>query len=162
MASMEAIEVRPATVEDAAALAALRWEWRSGEGRHLELDRADFVGRFGVWMTEHPAHHPFLAWSGSRPVGMAWLVVIERLPGPDRWTRRSGSVQSVYVTPAERGAGAGAALVRALVGRAAELGLDYLTVHPTPRATSLYRRLGFAVWEGVLELDINATRMDLA
>jgi len=152
--------VRPATATDATDLARLRWEWRANEGRALEMDAAEFQTRFAAWVVDHrDSHRPFVATIDGRVAGIAWLALVDRVPGPDRWERRSAMVQAVYVTPAARGAGIGRALVGALVEAAHELGCDYLTVHPSQRSFPLYQRLGFRAWDGVLELDVHAHRM---
>jgi len=154
-----AAAVRPATPSDIPDLARLRWEWRAGEGRPLELDEEAFTAQFGPWLLDHwGTHMPFVAEADDAVVGIAWLSVVERVPGPDRMDRRSGLVQAVYVTPARRDDGTGGALVQALIDEAHRRALDYLAVHPSQRSFSLYRRAGFAEYAGTLELDIAATR----
>lgn len=147
------ISVRAAQETDAAALAALRWHWRVVERGEVGLPRAEFEERFAAWMHEHRESH--LAWfaeANQVPVGMAWLAVIHRVPGPGRWRRLSGNLQSVYVLPEHRGSGTGALLVQAVIGHARDLGLGYIAVHPSERSYSLYRRHGFEESSGVLEL----------
>ena len=147
------LSVRCANLSDAAALALLRWRWRSKERGEAGLSADEFVDAFADWMSEHSASH--LAWiaeAEEAPVGMAWLAVIHRIPGPGQWLRLSGNLQSVYVVPERRGSGAGERLVRAVVDRARGLGLEYISVHPSERSFSLYRRLGFEESSGVLEL----------
>jgi GNAT superfamily N-acetyltransferase len=60
---------------------------------------------FAGWMDDHRASH--LAWLAEedRPVGMAWLVITHRVPGPEEWTRLSGGIQSVFVAPDFRNRG---------------------------------------------------------
>lgn len=104
-------------------------------------------------MAEHRMSHlVWLAEADQIPVGMAWLAVVHRVPGPERWMRLSGTLQSVYVVPERRGSGNGELLVHAVVDRAHLLGLDYISVHPSERSFSLYRRLGFEESSGILEL----------
>jgi GNAT superfamily N-acetyltransferase len=140
---------------DAAALGALRYEWRAGEAGET-MDAGGFAEAFAAWLRSHKASHlAFLAVTGDgEPVGMAFLAVVERIPGPDRWERRSGNVQSVYVRPRHRGHGTGTLLCGAVIAEARRLGLDYLVVHPSRRSFPVYRRLGFAEREGALELDL--------
>ncbi|MGH8889980.1 MAG: GNAT family N-acetyltransferase [Acidothermaceae bacterium] len=146
--------VRTATPADAVDLARLRWQWRVDEqgerGSSLEAFTVDFAS---WWAAHADSHLGFLALVESRPVGMAWLAIIDRVPGPAQLLRRAGSLQSVYVCSAERGRGIGARLVEAAVGAAAEDGLEYVSVHPSARSFSLYRRAGFTDTSGVLELD---------
>lgn len=117
------------------------------------MDKVQFVDAFVAWMVGHTDCH--LAWlaEGDRaPVGMAWLAVVHRIPGPEHWLRLGGNLQSVYVIPERRGTGTGALLVQAVIERAHALGLEYISVHPSARSFSLYRRLGFQEHSGVLEL----------
>jgi len=152
--------VRAGTAADGSELARLRWEWRSNLGRALELSEGDFTERFRYWVEAHPdTHLSFVAENDGSIVGMAWLAVLERVPGPDQWTRLSGILQSVFVAPDHRNGGIGAALVEAVIERARTIGVDYLTVHPSDLSFPLYRRLGFREWDGVLELDIGRPRM---
>lgn len=145
--------VRAADPSDAPALAVLRWRWRSEERGETGMRREQFVDAFVAWMSEHTESH--LAWLAEEdeiPVGMAWLAVIHRIPGPGHWLRLSGNLQSVYVIPGRRESGTGEILVRAVVDRAQALGVEYISVHPSERSFSLYRRLGFEESSGVLEL----------
>ena len=97
-----------------------------------------------AWVAErHRTHLPFLVEVGGRAVGMAWLVVIERIPGPEKWRRLSGFLQSVYVMPEHRNGGLGTLLMEALIEGAREEDLEYLSVHPSPKSFPFYRRLGF-------------------
>jgi GNAT superfamily N-acetyltransferase len=145
--------VRPADVRDAGELAALRWRWRVEERGETGLEHLEFERQFAAWMADHPdTHRAWLAESADSAVGMAWLAVIERVPGPQRWRRLSGFLQSVYVAPESRGAGVGRRLIDAAVEAARSMGLDYLSVHPSEKSFPLYRRAGFAGYPGVLEL----------
>jgi GNAT superfamily N-acetyltransferase len=149
------VEVRTGGPADAGALADLRFAWRAGERGEQGLDESRFAEALTTWMDEHRSTHlPSLAVRDGRPVpvGMAWLAIVDRVPGPGRFLRRSGNVQSLYVVPAERGNGVGTALMEALLAESRRLGLDYLTAHPSQRALPLYRRLGFAETDQILEL----------
>ncbi len=95
-------------------------------------------------MAEHRhTHIPFLLDLDSSAVGMAWLAVVERIPGPERWTRLSGNIQSVYVMAEHRNSGLGSLLVGQLIDEARHMSLEYLSVHPSPPSFPFYRRLGF-------------------
>lgn len=149
------VVVRAASVADGPALAALRWAWRVDERGEGGSTREEFEAAFTGWMRDHDGtHRALLALAAGRPVGMAWLAVVTRVPGPGVWRRLAGNLQSVYVLPAWRGYGVGGRLVVAAIGVARELELDYVSVHPSARSFPLYRRLGFADTSGVLELDL--------
>lgn len=123
------------------------------------MPAAAFVEAFVAWVHEHAATHlGFLATAGDEPVGMAFLAVIERIPGPGRWDRRAAALQSVYVRPERRGEGIGRLLCEAAIEEAARRGADYVMVHPSARSFSLYRRLGFVESGRVLELELRDRR----
>lgn len=138
------VTVRKATAADAAALAGLRWRWVSEERGYTGTDRAAFVELFSAWVTDHLSTHlPFLAEVDDGVVGMAWLMVADRVPAPTRRNRRSGDVQSVYVVPELRNSGVGAVLLEAVLAEARRLKLEHVAVHSTDRAVHLYQRVGF-------------------
>jgi len=89
-------------------------------------------------------HVPFVAEVDGTVVGMAWLMLADRVPAPTRRHRRTGDVQAVYVAPEHRDSGVGAVLVGALLAEARELGLEHVTVHSSERAVQFYKRQGFA------------------
>jgi GNAT superfamily N-acetyltransferase len=104
-------------------------------------------------MKDHSSSHlPFLALRNEAAVAMAWLALVDRVPGPEYFLRRSAYVQSVIVVSHERVNGIGTTLMGALLAHARNLGLDYVAVHPSERSFSLYRRLGFSDTDRVLEL----------
>lgn len=149
------MEVRRAGPDDVEALTDLRWKWRVEERGESGMDRAEFSAHFRSWVESHDQSHP--AWVGRLDgpvVGMAWLAVLERIPSPGSPRRRSGSLQSVYVRPEARSLGLGARLVAAVIDEAVRRELEYIVVHPTERAISLYRRAGFSERPGALELDL--------
>ncbi|HWW54988.1 MAG TPA: GNAT family N-acetyltransferase, partial [Acidimicrobiales bacterium] len=140
---------------DAVALAELRWSWQVGVGREPAMAREEFTTAFERWFGDHrDTHVAFLAEADGAAVGMAWLALIDRVPGPAVWHRLAGSLQSVFVEPSHRDRGLGAALTAAVIDEGVARRLDYLIVHPSQRSFPLYRRLGFRESGGVLELDL--------
>ena len=110
------VKVRKATAADATALAGLRWRWPVEERGYAGTDRATFLEVFSAWLVEHLATHlPFMAEVDDQTVGMAWLMLADRVPDLTRWSRRTGDVQSVYVVPELRNRGVGAQLVEAVL-----------------------------------------------
>lgn len=82
-----------------------------------------------------------LAWSGEQPAGCAALVDQRGVFGEP-----VGELKRMYVRPALRGAGVGAALLRALVAQARQRGLARLRLETgihQPEALALYERAGF-------------------
>jgi GNAT superfamily N-acetyltransferase len=137
------ITTRRATAADAVKLAALRWRQIAEGGDHVDSDRGAFIESFRSWVDDHQATHlPFVAEMDGDVIGVAWLLVAERVPGSER-RRHFGDVQSVYVVPEMRNAGAGAAVLADLLAEASRLGLEHVTVHSSSRAVPLYQRVGF-------------------
>lgn len=136
------IRVAPATTDaQLRGAALLRWEWKGDDAGTPDA----FVDEFVAWAREHDDTHTcFVAEAAGGVVGCAWLAVGLRVPGPGNFTRATGDVQSVYVTPSARGTGTGSALLRALLDRAEQLGLERVVVHSSEEAVPFYRRLGFA------------------
>jgi GNAT superfamily N-acetyltransferase len=147
---------RRAFLSDSEELARLRWNWRAverGEKGDADQFRSDFV----AWVAEHHRTHlPFLVEVEGCAVGMAWLVIIERVPGPEQWTRLSGFIQSAYVAPEHRNIGLGSLLMEELIAGARSEGLEYLSVHPSPLSFPFYRRLGFRGDGSLLFLDLDS------
>jgi GNAT superfamily N-acetyltransferase len=146
-------EIRVAGPDDAEQLADLRYQWRVVERGERGLDPGSFLQALRNWMVSHASTHiPFLALDDGRPVGMGWLALVDRVPGPQHFIRRSAYVQSVYVDAAFRSMGIGTALVEFILEHARGLGLEYLAVHPSELSFALYRRLGFTDATRALEL----------
>lgn len=134
-------------------LAALRFQWRTEEGGEKGLSREGFELKFFEWFEKHrESHRAYVATIDGKSVGCAWLFVVERIPGPEKFVRRAGIVQSVYVQPAYRGAEIGTKLLESLISDARTMQLDYLMTHPSTASFAFYRRLGFDAADQALEL----------
>jgi GNAT superfamily N-acetyltransferase len=143
----------PAGDSDLAQLAALRYRWRVEEAGERGEGEALFVEKLREWYDAHRATHAgYLATLDGNAIGCAWLCTIDRVPGPGRFVRRAGILQSVYVAPPQRNRGVGEGLIRLTIEEAKERGFDYLMVHPSMASFSFYRRLGFVESEKLLEL----------
>jgi GNAT superfamily N-acetyltransferase len=140
------VTIRQGTPADAQALAALRWEWaREVPPAAGDPEWKPFHEHFAQWMTAHEETHiAFIAEDGERPIGMAWLALLTRVPDPGSFTRVGADVQSVYVNPAWRGRGIGIRLVKAVVERATG-SAKHVTVRTGRSATSFYPQFGFEV-----------------
>lgn len=139
------VTVRRGTAEDAPALARLRWRWRVEErGATSDVSREEFVDFFTAWVIDHlHTHLPFVAEADGALAGMAWLMLSDRVPAPGVMYRRTGDVQSVYVVPEHRNAGTGATLITAVLAEARTRELEFVTVHSSERAVTMYQRVGF-------------------
>jgi GNAT superfamily N-acetyltransferase len=151
--------IRRAGLDDAAALARLRWVWRTTERAEFGLSQPDFEVAFREWWVRRESGHgAYIAEVDGTAIGMAWLAVFERIPQPRQLERLAGNVQSVFVLEDFRNRGVGQALVEAAIAEASARGLGYLIVHPSERAFPLYRRLGFTETGQMLHLDLDRSR----
>lgn len=151
-----ATTVRRACIEDAKALARLRWLWRTVERGEYGLSEADFEAAFIQWWSTRLTNHvAYIAEQAGDAIGMAWLAVFDRMPQPRQLERLAGNVQSVFVLEEYRNSGTGRALVDAVITEARARGLGYLIVHPSVRAYALYERLGFAETIQILHMDLD-------
>lgn len=140
---MSDVAIRPARPDEISALAELRWRWLA-ENRDIPVVGHDeFLRAFAEFAATNPAQTCFVAVRGEEVIGMAWLAVVPRVPSPTKLDRWSGDLQSVYLVPQERNAGIGTRLLRAVLARADELGLDHVTVHSSAGAVTAYQRVGF-------------------
>jgi GNAT superfamily N-acetyltransferase len=152
----EAPIVRRAGLDDAPALARLRWLWRTVERSEYGLSETDFEAAFTQWWsTRATSHIAYIAEHAGEAIGMAWLAVFDRMPQPRHLVRLAGNVQSVFVLEEYRNRGTGRALVDAVIGEARDRGLGYLIVHPSARAYPLYERIGFAETNQILHMDLD-------
>lgn len=144
-----------AVASDAAALAALRWQWNAEH--HPVAEPLDaFSGRFALWMQRHGhSHEALLAIEDDTPIAMAWLASTDRLPDPGTEGATVGEIQSVYLLPDLRSAGRGSELMRAAIDRAASRGMGSVSVRPGRRSLPFYKRLGFEGADALLNLSLN-------
>lgn len=136
--------VRPATLTDVPALAALRWRWARPDTPPQPGALREFTTALGDWMAQQGDSSVCqLAVLDGDLVGMATLAVYERVPNPDDLHRRSGDVQSVFVVPEHRNLGIGRKLMEAICATAAERGVRKITVDSHDGAVPFYQQFGF-------------------
>ena len=141
---MTGVVVREATTDDATALAALKVVWAGRpqsvtpeERRSLAHDLASWIAAQGDSLIARVAER------GGGLVGMAWLVIFDRVPDLDDRTRTTGDIQSVFVVPEYRRQGVGRALVDSLLEAADERRIPRVTVSANAAAAPLYMNAGF-------------------
>ena len=150
------LTIRRATVDDAEALARLRWEFRTAIDPANETED-EFVARCAAWMRTRLRDATWRAWvveMDGEIVGTAWLNQVEKMPNPVVEAEAYGYVTNVYLREHLRGRGAGARLLGAVMDECVAAGVDAGFLWPTERSRSLYRRFGFEgdgplmVWRG--------------
>jgi GNAT superfamily N-acetyltransferase len=146
--------IRRAAPADAPALARLRFDFRA----EVEVPGEDewvFLTRCTEWMRVRLGGGTWRVWmaeEAARPVGTAWLQLVEKLPNPVAEPEWHGYVSSLYVVPAARGRGVGSALLLACLAECARRAVDAVVLWPTPRSRSLYLRHGFGMRDDLLQL----------
>jgi GNAT superfamily N-acetyltransferase len=154
--------IRPAGPGDAATLARLRYAFRAELGQASEPLEA-FLARATPWMAVRlQPGSSWRAWlaeaADGAAAGCAWLQFIEKVPNPGDEEELHGYVTSMYVVPAARGAGVGAALLEAALGACRDAGVDSVLLWPTSRSRPLYGRFGFGQPDDLLELRLGTGR----
>lgn len=138
------IEIRRADSQDVAQLAALRREYGT-EMHSLQAD-ADpgFEHRFLAWHERtKQSCVSWIATADAHAVGLLSLIVIPRMPNPDRHTGQLAYLPFLYVRPNHRNSGIGRRLLDAAFDHARKNDVAKIILRPTDQAVSLYRRAGF-------------------
>ena len=106
--------------------------WHHGEWGALYADwsLADAAAELRDHATRRTRPTTLVALDGDALVGSVSLVDED---APEFADRGDAWLASLYVVPAARGRGLGAALAQALAAHATALGLDRLWLHPPPR-----------------------------
>jgi GNAT superfamily N-acetyltransferase len=138
------VEIRGPRPDELRALARLKIEWADIEPRPNKAGEWAYADDLAAWMDRMGDRALCrVAVSGGELVGMAWLVVFERVPDFTDRKRRTGDVQSVYVVPTRRGHGVARLLIAAICAEADRRGIPRLTVHSSTPAVALYEDAGF-------------------
>jgi GNAT superfamily N-acetyltransferase len=138
------VDVRRATLGDAAGLAQLKVEWANLDQSPSSQAMDEFGTTLASWIRRQGDSLVVeVAVADERVVGMAWMVLFERVPDFSHRQRLTADIQSVYVSPAHRGRGVGRRLVDALCAAADTRGVPRTLVTASVRSVSLYNRSGF-------------------
>ncbi len=176
MSTPPAYAVRRATEDDLAAVSDCRRRWvaerRSAAAAGAAAataaaagaaaataagadDDPDFEARMADWwLRMADRRHTWLAWAGDWPIGMAALVVFERMPAPGSPTAHWGYVSQVWVDPAYRRRGVATALMGAAIEWAREQQMVRLVLNPSEISRPMYAALGFRPADDLLRLDL--------
>lgn len=136
--------IREATPADLESLADLKVQWASLTYLPSTEERAEFARALVEWIDSMGDSLVCrVAEVNGALVGMAWMVIFERVPDIHNRKRLAGDIQSVFVASEYRGRGIGLALVRAVCETADILGIPRVTVSANEQAAPLYSRAGF-------------------
>jgi GNAT superfamily N-acetyltransferase len=151
--------VRRATPEDAEAVAALRFEFRSGIEAATE-SRSEFLVRCAAWMKKRLRDGgPWRCWVAEDSggiLGHVWLELVEKVPNPVGELERHAYLTNAYVRPPHRGQGWGDSLVRAALEWCRGQEVDSVFLWPTEKSRTLYGRHGFAPSSEIMEARLSS------
>jgi GNAT superfamily N-acetyltransferase len=149
------INYRLANPSDAAALAELRYIFRSTTGVATE-PKTDFLERCQRWMAEHLEEgtlwHCWLAESDRRIIGAIWLQLVEKIPNPRAEAEFHAYITNFYLEEAARGRGLGSRLLEMALAWCRAREIHAVILWPTEKSRTLYERDGFGVRDDILEL----------
>jgi len=155
----DALVIRLATVADAPALAALRYDFRVELAPAAE-PRPEFEARCRAWMAERlrpgGAWRCWIAGSSAAIDATLWAERIEKMPNPVAERELHVYITNFYVQPSARGSGLGNRMLTVALDWCRAEAVDAVILWPSPRSRSLYLRHGFAVRDDVLELRLAA------
>ena len=151
------VVIRRAEVDDAPALAAMRWRFKVEDGGdETPRGEEEFTAECERWLRSRMIG-PWRVWVaevGGRPCGHVFVCLVEKVPSPYPDSEALGYVTNFYVVPEQRNRGLGKALLDEVTGYAHAHGLDTLIVWPSERSAPLYRRCGFDGPDELLEQPI--------
>lgn len=149
---MKDVIIRAATLDDIDGLTSLRILWADLPKPPTTAAIQSFRRTLAEWMASRPdtVMTAVAEWE-SELVGMAWLVLFERVPNIDQRARMTEDIQSVFVLPGQRRRGIGRALVDALLSAADRMGVPRVTVSANQAAMNLYLDAGFNPRNHLLE-----------
>ena len=144
--------------EDARALAALRFEFRSSLRTTRESEQA-FVARCADWMRQrlslgHGVWKCWLAQADHQAVGHLWIQTVEKIPNPGFELELHAYLTNFYVRDAVRGSGVGTSLLSAALEWCDGHEVDVVFLWPTARSRPLYERHGFVAADALLTRQI--------
>jgi GNAT superfamily N-acetyltransferase len=129
------VDVRPAASTDAAAIAALMTQL----GYPCSGD--DAASRLGYWLGD-PMSSVLVAERNGVAIGCLAVHAVPHLARTGRWAR----IESLVIDQPARGAGTGAALMRAAETQARRWGclaIEVTSARTRPGAHAFYQRMGF-------------------
>jgi GNAT superfamily N-acetyltransferase len=148
--------IGPATIDDVAELARLRWELYAEQNGEPSEPFKTYETRFARFARSALTSEDWRAWVARTDdglVGATWLHTVHRVPVPGKRAGPIGYLTNVYIAPEHRNAGLGAQILDRVKAWCGEEGFSLVIVWPTERSRSFYRRGGFDRLDEPLVLD---------
>lgn len=134
----------------------LRWQWLLEERGRRNEEPESYNAEIRDWVAARPELHHFLvAYDDDVPVGVAWMVLTDRIPGPERHSHMSGVIHALFVPRRYRDHDVASVLMDRLMDLAKELRLDYLTLQPAASNFEFFRRRGFGATTRSLAIELD-------
>jgi GNAT superfamily N-acetyltransferase len=152
------MEIRKATLEDAAELARLRWEFSPDEVQATDQTLEAFAQGFGDFMRRGLESGGWVIWVGvgdERILANIYVHCVTKVPRPGLFGKCLGYMTNVYVESEYRNRGIGSALLEHVVAWARQQGIELLIVWPSEASQTFYQRFGFKRSAEAMELDLS-------
>lgn len=145
--------IRLAALADVESLAQLKVDWSqlSTEPKPGQVEA--LTRELSAWIADSESCLCAVAETEEDLVGMAWLILQQRVPDINNLRRWTGDIQSVYVRPGHRGHGVGRKMLEKLIAEFEFRDIPTLTVSSNNSARRLYKDLGFRSSDLNLTLD---------
>ena len=148
-AAYACVEVGEAHLAD---VARMRTDWTVAQGGSPE---PGFEQELRDWWDRESAHRrAWVATAAGRAVGMANLMLFERMPRPGRDAGRWAYVANVWVDPAHRSRGVGRLLMATALDWCRDQGLVRVVLNPSEMSVPLYASLGFRPADDLMRVDL--------
>ena len=149
--------IRQATVQDAQALARLRWDFSDQTGQRFET----FAHEFDVFLQQALTSSQWTIWVAEdrgKLQANIYIQLVQKVPRPGRPLAYWGYVTNVYVEPFARNHGIGSQMLRTIRQWAQSQHIEFFVVWPSEESVWFYRRNGFVPNEEILECEIELRR----
>jgi GNAT superfamily N-acetyltransferase len=151
------LEIRQATLDDAAELARLRWEFSPDEVQATDQTLEEFAQDFGNFMRLGLESGDWVVWVGiadGRIIANIYVQWVAKVPRPGLFGKRFGYMTNVYVESEYRNRGVGSALLERVIAWAHQQGVELLIVWPSEAAVPFYQHAGFRHSPEAMELNL--------
>jgi GNAT superfamily N-acetyltransferase len=154
MTNLDLIPLRPATLDDAPAIARHRRQMFRDMGYHDEARLDSMMAKFLPWVEAKMASADYLAWlavndkeekvnKGEKIVAGAGLWLMDWPPHMIGSSSRRGNILNVYTEPEFRRRGLARRLMEAAIDWCKANQIDLVILHASPEGRALYESVGF-------------------